>query len=79
MTLSDKIAAITALIGGVCMAFGWLSTTEAATLSHAIGEIAVALAALWKLFQQKVAKDEIAGELESTQASLSAMIERRPL
>lgn len=79
MSLSDKIAAIAAAIGGLLIAFGVFSPVEAAEATNWIGQIIVAASGLWKLFNLKLRKDELEGELESTQASLMAMIERKPL
>jgi len=79
MSLSDKIAAIAAAIGGLLIAFGVFSPVDAAEATNWIGQIIVAASGLWKLLNLKLRKDELEGELESTQASLLAMIERKPL
>lgn len=79
MTLSDRIAAVAAAIGGLLIAFGVFSPVEAAEATNWIGQIIVAASGLWKLFNLKLRKDELEGELESTQSALATMIERKPL
>ena len=79
MTLPDKIAAIAAAVGGILIAFGVFSPSEAADATNWIGQIIIAVSGLWKMFNLKLRKDELLGELESTQHALSTMIERKPL
>ena len=79
MTLSDKIAAVAAAIGGMLIAFGVFSPAEAAEATNWIGQIIVAASGLWKLVNLKLRKDELEGELESTQSALATMIEKKPL
>lgn len=79
MTLADKVAAIAASVGAILIAFGVFSPSEAADATNWIGQIIIGVSGLWKLFNLKLRKDELEGELESTQRALSVMIERQAL